>query len=102
MVDVLVMHGWFTEGGMPNYSDGRISGFRRQHSHGSTGLYGTQRGSYYIHVLGEARTGVVAMLSMHCSRQTACFTGHIPTVLGHLTALKELRLSYNELTGACD
>ena len=99
MVEVLVMHGWFAEGGMPNDSDRRISRLFES-ERGLTGLCRTQRAS--DHILGEARTGVVAMFSMHRSRQAACFTGRIPTVLGHLTALKELALSDNELTGACD
>ena len=99
VVDVLVMHGWFAVGGMPSDNDRRISTLF-QHDRGLTGLCRTQRASY--HELGEAWAGIVAMLSMHRSRQTTCFTGRIPTVLGHLTALKELRLSDNELTGACD
>jgi len=99
VVDVLVMHGWFAKGGMPNDSDRRISRLL-QDDRGLTGLYGTQRAS--DHILGEARIGAVAMLSMHRSRQAACFTGRIPTVLGHLTALKELGLSNNELTGTFD
>ena len=98
-MDVLVMHGWFAEDGIPNDSDRRIIELV-QDQRGLTGLYRTQRASY--HILGEAWTGVVAMLSMHRSRQAACFTGRIPTVLGHLTALKELELSNNELTGAFD
>ena len=99
MVDVLVMHGWFAKGGMPNDSDRRISRLL-QDDRALTGLYGTQRASYRI--LGEAWAGIVAMLSMHRSRQTTCFTGRIPTVLGHLTALKELRLNDNQLTDQCD
>jgi len=93
------MHGWFAEDGIPNDSDRRIIELV-QDQRGLTGLYRTQRASY--HILGEAWTGVVAMLSMHRSRQAACFTGRIPTVLGHLTALKELRLNDNALTGAFD
>jgi len=99
VVDVLVMHGWFAEGGMPTGSDGRIIELVRSRRR-LTGLYGTQRAS--DHILGEARIGAVAMLSMYRSRQAACFTGRIPTVLGHLTALKELDLSNNELTGTFD
>jgi len=100
VVDVLVMHGWFAKGGMPNGSDRRISGYILQRGRGLTGLYRTQRASY--HILGEARTGVVAMLSMHRSRQTHCFTGRIPTELGQLTALTHLDLINNQLTGQCD
>ena len=99
MVDVLVMHGWFAKGGMPNGSDRRISRLL-QDKRRLTGLYRTQHAS--DHILGEARTGVVALLSMHRSRQTACFTGRIPTELGQLTALTQLDLCYNELTGECD
>ena len=33
---------------------------------------------------------------------SACFTGRIPTELGQLTALTELFLHTNELTGECD
>ena len=40
--------------------------------------------------------------SVAITHLSACFTGRIPTVLGHLTALKELGLSDNQLTGACD
>jgi len=32
----------------------------------------------------------------------ACFSGRIPTELGHLTALTQLWLNNNQLTGACD
>jgi len=65
VVDALAMHGWFAEGGMPNYSDRRIIELV-QSFRGLTGLCRTQRASY--HELGEAWTGVVAMLSMHRSR----------------------------------
>ena len=93
------MHRWFAEGGMPNGSDRRVSALL-QRGRRLTGLYRTQRASY--HILGEARTGVVAMLSMHRSRQTTCFTGHIPTEIGQLTALTNLDLINNQLTGQCD
>ena len=96
MLDVLVMHGWFAEGGVLNGNDARVSRLD-QYWCGLTGLYHNQRA---CHVLGEGRTGVVAMLSMHRSKQTVCFTGGIPTVLGQLTALKELDLSSNKFTGA--
>jgi len=53
------------------------------------------------------KTGLIAIgkrvyHSVAITPLSACFTGRIPTDLGHLTALKELVLSYNELTGACD
>jgi len=99
VVDVLVMHGWFAKGGMPNDSDRRISRLL-QDDRGLTGLYRTQRAS--DHILGEARTGVVALVSMQSSRQTTCFTGRIPTELGQLTSLTSLDLDRNNLTGACD
>jgi len=99
VVDVLVMHGWFAEGGVPNGNDARVSRLLRRWR-GLTGLYRNQRACY--HVLGKGRTGVVAMFSMHRSRQTVCFTGGIPTVLGQLTALTELDLSPNQLTGEWD
>jgi len=94
---VLVTHGWVAEGGVPNGNDARVSRLD-QCGCGLTGLYRNQRACH--HVLGEARTGVVAMFSVHRSRQTVCFTGGIPTVLGQLTALKELILGSNKFTGA--
>ena len=97
VVDVLVTHGWFAEGGVPNGNDARVS-ILDQCRRELTGLYRNRRACY--HLLGEARTGVVAMLSMHRSRQTVCFTGGIPTVLGQLTALAVLDLGMGELTGA--
>ena len=97
VVDVLVTHGWFAEGGVPNGNDARVSRLD-QCRRGLTGLYRNQRACH--HVLGEGRTGVVAMFSMHRSRQTVCFTGGIPTVLGQLTALAVLNLGTNKLMGA--
>jgi len=96
VVDVLVKHG-FAKGGVPNGNDARVSTLD-QCACGLTGLYRNQRACH--HVLGEGRTGVVAMFSMRRSRQTVCFTGGIPTVLGQLTALAALNLGTNELTGA--
>ena len=45
---------------------------------------------------------MVAMFSMHRSRQTVCFTGGIPTELGQMTSLTNLSLYDNQLTGECD
>ena len=97
VVDVLVMHGWVAEDAVPNGNDARVSRLHRC-ACGLTGLYRNQRACY--HVLGKGRTGVVATFSMHRSRQTVCFTGGIPAVLGQLTALAVLSLGSNKLTGA--
>ena len=53
------------------------------------------------------KTGLIAIgkrvyHSVAITHLSACFTGRIPTDLGQLTALTQLGLEYNQLTGACD
>ena len=55
------------------------------------------------------KTGLIAIgkrsnhsLSLTLTHVSACFSGHIPTDLGQLTALVYLNLNGNELTGECD
>jgi len=53
------------------------------------------------------KTGLIAIgkrvyHSVAITHLSACFSGRIPTGLGQLTALTELWLYDNQLTGACD
>jgi len=53
------------------------------------------------------KTGLIAIgkrvyHSVAITHLSACFSGRIPTDLGQLTALTQLGLEYNQLTGACD
>ena len=93
VVDVLVTHGWFARGWIPNGSVSRL----HQDRSNLAGLFRNQRVCH--HVFGESWTGVVTMFLVHHSRQTVCFTGGIPTELGHLSALIGLSLRKNQLTG---
>jgi len=74
VVDVLVTHGWFAEGGVPNGNDARVSRLL-QDRYGLSGLYRNQRASY--HVLGEGRTGVVAIWYSRCTAQGRLFVSQV-------------------------